>query len=197
MKLIDSKTYENLAKAFAGECQARTRYIFLKYGAQQQGYTGIADQLEVIIRNEFHHARMLYTFIQTASDKTIENIDIATGYPFKQKWDLLENFKLSAEDEKFERTKIYPEYAKVAKEEGFDDIAGLFRNLIQVENCHRMTLEQIYQQMKDGTLYKKPQKVKWKCIDCGHEEELKEAWTVCPLCQAKQGAVMLKLEDEA
>lgn len=197
MKLKDSKTYTNLAKAFAGECQARTKYKFLEYACTEGGYKAIADLIKEIICQEFNHARMLYTFIQTATTDTITNIDIDTGYPFKQKWNLLENFKLGADDENNEATKIYPEYAKIATQEGFTDIAGLFNNLIQVETCHKTTLEQIYTQMKNGTMYKKPTKVKWKCSECGHEEELKEAWTECPLCQAKQGAVLLKLEDKS
>lgn len=197
MKLKESKTYLNLAKAYAGECMARTRYKFLKYGATKQGYTAIADMICDIIKQEFNHARMLYTFIETASPDTITNIDICSGYPFKQKWDLLENFRLAAEDEGFEAVKIYPEYAKIATEEGFPDIAGLFNNLIQVEKCHQSTFRQIYDQMKNGTLYKKPNKVKWKCADCGYEEESKEAFVECPLCQAKQGVVLIKIEDNA
>lgn len=195
MKLIESKTYINLAKAYAGECQARTRYKFMKYGAERQSMKAMAKLIENVICEEFQHARMLYTFIQTASDKTIENIDISSGYPFKQKWNLLENLKLAAEDENLEATKIYPEYAKIAKQEGFTDIAGLFNNLIQVETCHKMLFQQMYDQMKNNTMYKKTKAVKWKCGDCGYEETLKEAWTECPLCQAKQGAVLLKIED--
>ncbi|NLZ25729.1 MAG: rubrerythrin family protein [Clostridiales bacterium] len=195
MELKKSKTYKNLAKAYAGECQARTRYKFMEYGARQQGYKNIAQLIDSVIYQEFNHARMLYSFIQTASEQPIENIDIESGYPFKQKWDLLENLRIAAEDEGFEADKIYPEYAKTAREEGFDDIAGLFENLVQVENCHRMLFQQLYDQMKNGTLYKKPQKVKWKCMDCGYEMTGKEAFKVCPLCQANQGAVMLKIED--
>lgn len=195
MKLIDSKTYKNLAKAYAGECQARTRYKFLEYGARMADYKAMADLIAEVEYQEFQHARMFYTFIQTASEGTIANIDIESGYPFKEKWNLLDNLKLAAEDENFEATKIYPEYAKIASQEGFEDIAGLFENIIQVENCHKMLFQQLYDQMKNGTMYKKPQIVKWKCADCGYEEELKEAWTECPLCQAKQGAVRLKISD--
>jgi rubrerythrin len=167
----------------------------MKYGANQQMMTALADQIETVIKNEFHHARMLYTFIQTADNKTIANIDIATGYPFKQKWNLLDNLKFAAEDEANEANLIYPEYAKTAKAEGFLDIAGLFNNLIQVETCHKLLFEQLYDQMKNATMYKKPQKVKWKCMDCGYESESKEAWTICPLCQAKQGACMIQIEE--
>ena len=86
---------------------------------------------------------------------------------------------------------------KIACEEGFKDIAGLYKNVRQVENCHRLLFQDLYQQMKSGTLYKKDHVVKWKCSGCGYEEEGKEAFQICPLCQAKQGEVMLKLNDNA
>lgn len=195
MKLAESKTYLNLAKAYAGECQARTRYKFLEYGARNEGYVAIAELIEGVIYQEFNHARMIYSFIQTANSGTITNIDICSGYPFKQKWNLLDNLKFAAEDEKHEADKIYPEYQRMAASEGFDDIAGLFKNLIQVENCHSMLFQQLHDQMKSNSLYKKQMSVKWKCAGCGYEIEGKEAPGICPLCQAKQGVFMLKLQD--
>lgn len=195
MKLLQSKTYLNLAKAYAGECQARTRYELIVYGANQAGYKAMGKLIDVVVNNEFHHARMFYTFIESADKGIIANININSGYPFKEKWDLLDNLKFAAEDEALEALKIYPEYASVAREEGFSDIAGLFENIIQVENCHKMLFSQLYEQMKNNTMYKKEMPVKWKCGDCGYEETLKEAWEECPLCQAKQGTVMLKIQD--
>ncbi|MEG2688104.1 MAG: ferritin family protein [Clostridia bacterium] len=195
MKLIESKTLLNLAKSFAGECQAHVRYKFVEYGARNDGYTALADISDKVVYNEFNHARMFYTFIQQASEKSIENIDICSGYPFKEKWNLLDNLKLSVEDETNEATKIYPAYEKVAREEGFNEIADLYKDIIQVENCHKMLFEDLYNQMKNGTMYKKPLPTKWKCAGCGYEETGKEAFTVCPLCKAKQGVVMLKIND--
>ena len=195
MELIKSKTYHNLAKSFAGECQARTRYKFIEYGARQEGFTALADVVAKVEMNEFNHARMFYTAIQQADPKKISNIDISSGYPFKEKWDLLENLKLASEDENTEFTRIYPEYAETAREEGFPEIAQLFEYVLNVENCHKMLFEDLYSQMKKGTMYKKTKAVKWKCGDCGHEATQKEAWQVCPLCEAKQGAVMLILAD--
>lgn len=199
MELKKSKTYQNLAKAYAGECMARTRYKFIAYGAKKEGYKNIANVIETIIYQEFNHARMLYTFIETADDKTIDNVDVCAGFPFRQKWNLLDNLKFAAEDEGIEADEVYPAYAATAREEGFEDIAGLFENLIGVENCHRQIFTQIYEQMKNGTLYKKKVSVKWKCVDCGYEEWGKEAFKQCPLCQAQQGSVELILEpcDEA
>ena len=195
MKLKDSKTYANLAKSYAGECQARTRYEFIEYGARMNGYKYLAELVDKVVYNEFNHARMFYTFIQQSEEKQIENIDIASDYPFKDTLDLLEHLRLASEDERNEATLIYPEYAKTAREEGFPEIAKLYEDIIQVETCHQKLFAQLYDQMKNGTMYKKKEKVKWKCADCGYEATAKEAWQECPLCKAKQGAVMIQIED--
>lgn len=195
MQLKDSETFKNLARAFAGECMAKTRYEYMAYGADQQGYKQLAKMLKQVAYQEFNHSRMFYSFIQTADKKAIESIEIQAGYPFKEKWDLLENLSFAAQDEASEAESIYPAFEKTAREEGFDDIAGLFKNVTQVENCHRMLFEDLHNQLSTGTLYCRPQPVKWKCADCGYEATSKEAFKVCPLCQAKQGAVMLKLND--
>lgn len=197
MNLIDSKTYVNLAKSYAGECQAQVRYKFIEYGARNEGYTDLSNLIDDIVYQEFNHARMFYTHLQKASTKPITNVDIASGYPFKEKWNLLDNLKFAAEDEANEAEKIYPEYEKTAREEGFTEIADLYKNIIQIENCHKMFFTDIYNQMKSGTLYSKPQKVKWKCGGCGYEEVNKKAFEVCPVCLAKQGAVLLKIQDNA
>ena len=151
--------------------------------------------MEKVVYNEVNHARMFYTFIQQSEEKQVENIDIASGYPFKEKWDLQANLRIAAEDEMDEATRIYPEYAKTAREEGFTEIAKLYEDIIQVETCHQKLFSQLYEQMKSGTMYKKKEKVKWKCADCGYEATAKEAWQECPLCKAKQGSVMIQIED--
>lgn len=194
MKLIDSKTFCNLAKAYAGETQAYTRYKFIEYGARNEGYSAMSEVIDKVVYNEFNHARMLYTYIQSASKDTIDNIDICSGYPYKEKWDLVENLKLAAEDEENE-IKIYRSFEKTAREEGFEEIANLFKMLQDVENCHRMLFEDLHQQLSSGTLYKKEKAVKWKCSGCGYESTSKECWDICPLCRAKQGVAMLKLND--
>ncbi len=192
MKLKDSQTYKNLARAFAGECQARTRYEFIEYGAREQGYKALADIIDKIAFQEFTHARMFYSFIQSADDKTIDNIEVCTGYPFRQKWDLLDNLRFAAEDEGVESDELYPEFARVAKEEGFHDIAALFNNLIKIEATHKNEFMRLYKMMKEGKLYKCDAEVIWKCPDCGYEHASKQAFETCPVCQAKQGAICIK-----
>ena len=192
MKLKNSQTYKNLARAFAGECQARTRYEFIEYGAREQGYKALADIIDKIAYQEFTHSRMIYSFIQTADDKTIDNIEVCTGYPFRQKWDLMDNLRFAAEDEGVEADKLYPEFAKVAEEEGFCDIAALFRNLVKIEETHKNEFMRLYKLFKEGKLYKSDAPVIWKCPDCGYEATSKEAFQTCPVCQAKQGVVRIK-----
>lgn len=189
MELIKSKTYKNLAKAFAGECMAQNRYKFAEYGARQKGYKNIASIIDEVVYQEFNHARMFYSFIQSASDKTIDDIDIASGYPFRQKWDLADNLLLSAEDETDEAERIYPEYARTAEEEGFADIAGLFRNVAAVESRHAALFTDLHERLATNTLYRSDSPVIWKCADCGYEAESKTAFKICPLCQAKQGSI--------
>lgn len=195
MKFNESKTYLNLANAYAGECQAHIRYKFIEYGARMQEFSALADVVGTVVYNEFHHARMYYTFLQNNMKDQIDNIDICSGYPFKEKWDLEDNLRLASEDENFEATKTYPEYAEIAREEGYDDIATLFDQVAAVEECHKKLFKDLYTQFKNGSLYKKTKAVKWKCSQCGHEQVQKEAWECCPLCEAKQGEVMLILAD--
>ena len=195
MKFTQTKTYENLARSFAGECQDHVRYKFIEYGARQQGYNYLAEVIDKIVFNEFNHARMFYTMLQKYCKNEIANINVSAGFPFKEKWDLMENFSLAAEDEHLEATQIYPEFLKTAREEGFPDIAKLYEDVIQVETCHEKQFLDLYNQMKNKTLYSKGKKVKWKCSSCGYEAEGTQAWEKCPLCLAEQGFVMLKLND--
>lgn len=195
MNLIESETLKNLAKSYIGECQAQTRYKFIEYACRLQGYKTMAQIIDRLVYNEFNHARMFYTYIQQASKKTIENIDITAGYPFKEKWDLEENLLLASEDELMEVNSIYPTYAKIAREEGFEEIAELYDKVIKVEKTHAETLQKLYEQFKNKTLYKRDKLTPWVCGDCGYEEKRLEAWEECPLCQAKQGSVHLHLEN--
>ena len=195
MKLKDSQTYKNLARAYIGECAARTRYEFCEYGFRYNGYEAIATLIDKIAYQEFNHARVLYTLIQDAEQKQIENIKIDAGYPFKEKWEMLENLKLLQEDERDE-AKAYLEFEKVAISEGFEDIANTFKMIRDVEMRHAKVFEELYNQMKSKTLYKKAKEVAWICPSCGYVSFDKQAWDTCPLCQAKQGVCEIKLPED-
>ena len=195
MKLKDSKTYINLAKAYTAECSARTRYEFCEYGFRYNGYEAIATLIDRIAYQEFNHARVLYTHLQDAELKQIDNIDVCAGYPFKEKWDLLNNLKLLCEDE-LDEAKAYDEFQKIAIEEGFEDIAKTFSMIKDVEIRHAKVFEELYKQFKDKQVYKKAKKVAWICPACGYVSFDKEAWEECPLCQAKQGYCEVVLPEE-
>lgn len=186
MKLETSQTYKNLAKAFAAECMARTRYEFVEYGFRYNGYAAIADIIDKIAYQEFNHARMLYTKLQEAGSKEITNIEICGGFPFKEKWDMETNLKLVAEDEADEAD-AYTKFIDTALSEGFDDIAELFKQIKTVELRHKEVFMELYKQFKSGKLYKKSSKTIWYCPSCGYVGEGKEAWDKCPLCEAEQG----------
>ena len=195
MKLKDSQTFLNLARAYAGECQARTRYEFVEYGFRYNGYEAIATIIDKIVYQEFNHARMLYTFIQDAELKQVDNIEICAGYPFKEKWELENNLKLLAEDEEIE-AEIYAEFIKVAEDEGFPEIATLFKNIMDVEIRHKQVFLELYKQFKNGDLYKKKTETMWYCPACGCVGTGKEAWEKCPLCEAEQGVCEVVLPPD-
>ncbi len=195
MKLKDSKTYINLARAFTAECSARTRYEFCEYGFRYNGYEAIATLIDRIAYQEFNHARVLYTHLQDAELKQIDNIDVCAGYPFKEKWDLLNNLKLLCEDE-LDEAKAYDEFQRTAIEEGFEDIAKTFSMIKDVEIRHAKVFEELYKQFKDKQVYKKAKKVAWICPACGYVSFDKEAWEECPLCQAKQGYCDVVLPED-
>ena len=136
MELIKSKTFENLKKAFIAECCARTRYEFVEYGQRYNGNEGIATIIDKIAYQEFNHARMLYTKIQSATKGTIDNEESKVSLPYRQKWELLDNLMLTAEDEEKE-AEFYKKAAKTAREEGFDDVAELFEMVRKVELKHK------------------------------------------------------------
>ncbi len=196
MNLKDSQTLHNLVKAFAGESQAHVRYQFLEHAAKQQQLFELSKAIKTIALNEFNHARMFYTNIQSSDNGTINNLDVNGGYPFKEKWDFVKNFEFAIANETEEHENIYPAFAKTAQDEGFPEVADLFNKIAAVENCHKMILTEIHTHLQNGTLYSRNQPVKWKCSQCGHEETLNAAWQACPLCKVGQGYVMLNLTDK-
>ncbi|MBR1891534.1 MAG: hypothetical protein IJ811_03455 [Clostridia bacterium] len=194
MNLIESTTYHNLARAYSSECQAMVRYKFIEYGARYNKLNVLAETIDRIVYNEFNHARILYTKIQDASDEQIDNIEIEQGVPFREKWDLKENLRLAALDEEKEVT-VYKSFAKTAQKEGFNEIAELFTQLARIEDKHRKTFSELYEQMNADSMYKKDKPVKWKCTACGYESFDGAAFDKCPVCQAEQGQVALVLKN--
>lgn len=189
----NSRTIQNLARAFAGECMEGARYQFIAQKAQQEGYEYIQTLLKTVAKNEMAHAKEFYMHITQNSTKGVANINIDAGYPFPC-GELVDNLKHCLEYEAGESQDIYPAFAQIAEEEGYPDIAHTFRLVATVENCHYLLMKQLYEKLKKNKLYTCKCSQKWKCNDCGFEHTDKKAWETCPLCHKEQGCVQIPID---
>ena len=192
----ESETIKNLARAFAGEVQDGARYQFLAQMAMQEGYNYFQSMCKTLVKNEMAHAKTLYQLITNNCTKSIKNIEICAGYPFKC-GSILQEIKNSIENEQSEADSVYIEFAKIAEDEGFSEVGKVFREIASVENCHKMLLQQVYDKMKSNKLYKCTKETKWKCSNCGFEHTSKQAWAICPLCSMPQGYVEISIDTGA
>lgn len=194
MQFENTETFKNLARAFAGECQAGMRYQMVAKLAMKEQLKTLADAVRTIAKNETVHATQFFNkLIEKTGSK--ENIVLDAGYPFHI-GTLEESLKFSANDEKNETEDIYPSFSLTAKEEGFEDVAALFKMVAEVEAQHKIVFQYLHDAVRNGTLYKSEKPVLWICSECGHMHVATEAWKVCPLCKAEQGYVDLHLPFE-
>jgi len=191
MDFKETETYYNLAKSYAGECQAGMRYQFTAKLAFEQGYKILSDVIREIAKNETNHAKVFF-------DKIIEHagvqksIEICADYPFTG-GTIEEGLKFAVDSEKKESSTIYPSFKETALKEGFTDIANIYGMVSQVESQHKIIFEYLYESFKNGTLYSNKVPMLWKCSNCGHQVTTTEAFHICPLCKASQGYVELHL----
>lgn len=191
MDFTKTQTFYNLARGFAGECQAGMRYQLTAKAATAEGYQVLSDTIRSIAKNETVHATIFFNeIIKNAGSQ--ENVHIDANYPFHA-GSLAENLKFASLDELSEAENIYPEFARIARDEGFEQIARKFEQVAMVEGNHRIIFEYLHEAFKDGSLYRAERPMLWICGDCGYMHTSKEAFTVCPLCGAKQGKVELHL----
>ena len=183
--LKGTKTAENLMKSFAGECQARTRYTYYSSIAKKQGYVQISNIFMETAEQEKEHAKKFYKYLK--EDFADEMIEINAAYPVSFHEDTMTNLKAAAAGENEEWTELYPEFAKVAREEGFEAIAITFERVSEVEKRHEARYNKLAKNIEEGKVFKKDEKVFWKCLNCGHIHEGEEAPVVCPTCIHPQG----------
>lgn len=181
-----SKTKVNLARSFSAECMEGAKYQFMAKQAESEKLEYLKMQLKTLAKHEMSHAQVFWDYLKQYSKQKNNNIDLNFGYPFENN-SLCENFKSHSKNEYELFEHIYPAFAKIATDEGFEDIAHSFKLIATVENCHSMLLNQMYEKMKSGKLYKSPKSTKWKCSKCGFEHTAKQAWEICPLCKEAQG----------
>ena len=176
--LKGTKTLENLLYAFAGESMARNKYTYFASQARKDGYVQIAEIFEETAANEKEHAKMWFKLANGGKiDGTMENLAAA------------------AAGENEEWTQMYAEFAKVAKEEGFDHIAFLFEGVAAVEKEHEERYLKLLENVKEGKVFKKEEAVKWHCGNCGHVYEGDEAPEVCPVCAHPKAYFRIKAEN--
>jgi rubrerythrin len=195
MQFEKSKTFINLARSFAGECQAGMRYQMIAKLAMQEKLKTLSDAIRVIAKNETVHATQFFNkIIEHAGSQ--ENISLGdAGYPFHL-GTLAESLQFAEADEKSESEDIYPSFAVTAEEEGFKDVASLYKRIAEVESQHQAIFKYLADAVRNGTLYQCEHPVLWICSECGYMHVGTEAWKVCPLCKAEQGYVDLHLPFE-
>lgn len=181
--LKGTKTAENLMKAFAGESQARTRYTYYSSTAKKEGYVQIANIFAETADNEKEHAKRFYKFLVESLDG--EMVSIQADFPVAL-GDTKANLLAAAQGENEEWTDLYPAFANVADLEGFPTIAAIFRNIAAVEKHHEARYRKLYNNIVEGTVFKKPAVVQWKCNNCGHIHTGNQAPDSCPACAHPQ-----------
>jgi rubrerythrin len=180
--LHETKTAENLLKAFAGESQARNRYTFYASVADKEGYKQIKNIFIETADNENEHAKRFYKFLLAGLNEQLPTtIEIMAGFPVAQ-GNTLENLRAAAAGENEEWSDLYPAFAKVADEEGFPEIAAAFRMIASAEKNHETRYNKLAENIANGTVFKKDGKVYWKCGNCGYIHEGDAAPEVCPAC---------------
>ena len=165
MELKGSRTEKNLQAAFAGESQARNKYTYFASKAKKEGYEQIAAIFLETAENEKEHAKMWFKYLEGGDIKSTA-----------------ENLKAAADGENFEWTDMYKEFAKVAREEGFEKIAFQFEAVGKIEKEHEERYLALLEKVKGGKVYISEDCVVWKCRNCGHIHIGKEAPEICPVC---------------
>ena len=181
--LKGTKTANNLMHAFAGESQARNRYTYWASIAKKEGYVQIANIFEETANQEKEHAKRLMKLLN--AELKGECISTEGSFPVIL-GNTMENLKSAAAGENEEWTDMYPTFAKVAKEEGFDEIANIFLAIAKAEKMHEDRYLKLLKNIEDGIVFKREEKVLWKCNNCGYSVEALEAPERCPACDHPQ-----------
>jgi rubrerythrin len=179
-KFKGSMTEKNLLAAFAGESQARNRYTYFASAARKEGYEQIANIFIETAENEKEHAKVFFKHLQGGE------VTITAGYPAGKIGKTKENLAAAAAGEKMEWTTLYADFAKIAKKEGFADVAQSFEQIAKVEKFHESRYRKLIENITKKEVFKKDKAVKWHCINCGYIFEGAKPPKLCPACQHPQ-----------
>lgn len=185
MQLKDSKTKENLMRAFAGESQARNRYNIAAETAKQQQHYVIQQIFNYTADQEKAHAKVYYELLKESSGCNI-SLESAS-YPVDIYDDLGKALKSAQHNELEEWGEVYSSFSRVAKEEGFNQISQTFTQIASIEKTHGDRFGKFAQEIETGMLYKRNEDTQWMCTNCGYIFEGKEAPIQCPACNYPQG----------
>lgn len=185
--LTGTKTEMNLARAFAGETQARTKYLFYADTANEEGYPTLQQIFLETSDNERGHAEIIYDYLTEGLPKTAVNVDTSVAV---QLGNTAQNLLAASEGEYYEWTKLYPMFASIAEEEGFHDIAVTFHEITTIEKRHDERFTHLLEQLNQNTLYSSPIETLWICTNCGLYLRQKNAPAICPSCHHPQSFFM-------
>jgi len=171
-----SRTEQNLLKAFAGESQARNRYEFFAKKAKEEGYEQISEIFMKTANQEKTHAKRFFKFLEGG------DVEITACYPAGIIGTTAENLKAAAMGENEEWTKLYPEFSEIAKEEGFTQVAAVFKLIAKVEAEHERRYLKLLKNLEEGKVFKKDEKIRWECRHCGYIHEGEKPPENCPAC---------------
>ena len=184
--LKGTETHKNLMRAFAGESQARNRYTFYAGIAQKQGYPLVADVFNYTAEQERMHGKIFFEYL--AEEFNGEEIEIDAAYPVELcQENTVKNLLASVAAESHEHEQVYPTFARVAKEEGFNQIAASFNMIAKIEEIHSKRFAKLAKELEDDTMFKKATPVAWECQVCGHIHYGVAAPTICPVCKHPKG----------
>ncbi len=178
--LKGTKTEKNLLTAFSGESQARNRYTFFASKAKKDGFVQISKIFEETAAQEKEHAERLFKFLEGGE------VEVTASFPAGVIADTAENLKQAAAGEDHEWQEMYPSYAKIAREEGFEEIADVMEHIAVAEKQHSRRYKALRQNILDGKVFKKDSKIVWRCLNCGYVHEGYCAPEKCPACAHSQ-----------
>lgn len=176
-KLKGTRTEKNLLLSFAGESQARNRYTYYASQAKKEGYEQIAAIFQDTADNEKEHAKVFFKLLEGGE------LEITGGFPAGVIGDTKANLKAAADGERFENTQMYPGFAGIAEAEGFPEIADTFNRISTVEKGHENRYRALLKNIEDDTVFKRSEKVVWRCRNCGYLHEGNVAPEECPACK--------------
>jgi len=180
MELKGSQTEKNILGAFAGESQARNRYTYAASKAREEGLIQIAIVFEETANQEKEHAKRLFKLLQGGE------VEITAAFPAGVTGTTAENLRAAAGGENHEHTSMYPGFAQVARDEGFEAVARVFESIAVAEKQHEARYLGLLRNIEAGTVFKKGKPVVWRCINCGFIHEGPEAPAACPACAHPQ-----------